>query len=128
MKYVLWAVQIAAALAFLGAGVSKLITPADELVQTMPWVTAMPGWLIVFISVAEIAGALGLILPALTRIQPQLTPLAGAGLALVMLFAMIFHITRSEFSDLVPNLVLLLLAAFAAYGRWKLLPIAPKNT
>jgi uncharacterized membrane protein YphA (DoxX/SURF4 family) len=127
MKYVLWIVQVLLALAFLAAGVMKLMTPVDELVQAMPWVSAVPVWLVRFIGLAEVAGGLGVILPALTRIQPQLTPLAGAGLGLLMLFAAMFHLSRGEFGFIVPNIVLLVLAAFVAYGRWKAAPVTPRG-
>lgn len=127
MKYVLWFVQALLALAFLAAGFMKLTTPIDQLAQSMVWVSAVPVWLVKFIGLAEMAGALGMILPALTRVQPQLTPLAGVGLGLVMLFAIIFHISRGEIGFIVPNIVLLALAAFVAYGRWKLAPIAPRG-
>ncbi|MEW5961193.1 MAG: DoxX family protein, partial [Chloroflexota bacterium] len=73
------------------------------------------------------AGALGVVLPALTHIQPQLTPLAGAGLALVMIFAIVFHISRGEIGFIVPNIILLALAAFVVYGRWKVVPIARRG-
>jgi uncharacterized membrane protein YphA (DoxX/SURF4 family) len=126
MKYVLWIVQILLAVAFLAAGVMKLTTPIGDLAQNMAWVNDVPVWLVRFIGLAEAAGGLGLILPALTRIQPQLTPLAGAGLALDMFLAAGFHLTRGEFGFIVPNIVLLALAAFVAYGRWKLAPIRPR--
>ncbi|MCB0214496.1 MAG: DoxX family protein, partial [Anaerolineae bacterium] len=101
--------------------------PVDQLAQGMIWVGDVPVWLVKFIGLAELAGGLGMILPALTRIQPYLTPLAGVGLALIMIFAAIFHLTRGEFGFIVPNLILLVLAVFVAYGRWKLAPIAPRG-
>ena len=127
MKYALWLVQILLALAFLAAGFMKLMAPMDQLAQSMVWVNDVPVWLVRFIGLAELAGGLGLVLPALTRIQPQLTPLAGAGLALDMFLAAVFHLARGEFGFIVPNLVLLALAAFVAYGRWNLVPIAPRG-
>ena len=127
MKYALWIVQILLALAFLAAGFMKLTAPVEQLAQTMIWVSDVPIWLVRFIGLAELAGGLGLVLPALTRIQPQLTPLAAAGLVLDMFLAAIFHLTRGEFGFIIPNLVLLALAAFVAYGRWKLVPIAPRG-
>ena len=127
MKYALWIVQILLALAFLAAGFMKLVMPVEQLAQNMVWVSDVPVWLVRFIGLAELAGGSGLVLPALTRIQPQLTPLAGAGLALDMFLAATFHFTRGEFGFIVPNLVLLALAAFVAYGRWKLVPITPRR-
>ncbi len=128
MKIILWIIQILLAVAFFAAGAMKVMTPATELAQSMAWVSDVPSWLVTFIGVAEVVGALGLVLPALTRIQPQLTPLAGAGLALVMLLAGLFHLNRGEIGMVIPNLVLLVFAAFVAYGRWKLRPIAPRST
>lgn len=127
MKYLLWGVQILLALAFLATGWMKLTTSAAELAQVMVWVNDVPLWLVRFIGLAEIAGALGLVLPALTRIQPQLTPLAGAGLAVVMFLAAGFHLIRGEFGFIIPNIILLALAAFVAYGRWKLVPVTPQG-
>lgn len=80
-----------------------------------------------FSGTAEILAAFGLILPAVTRIRPGLTPLAGAGLVLVMFGAAIFHLTRGEFINIATNLVLAALAGFVAYGRWRLSPIEPKE-
>lgn len=124
----LWIVQILLALAFLGAGMMKIVTPYEELGTQMAWVLDVSPTLVLFIGIAEVAGALGLILPAATRILPWLTPLAAALLALNMLFALIFHLTRSEIGMIVPNIVLGGLAAFVAYGRWKLAPIQARGT
>ena len=127
MKYALWIVQILLALAFLAAGFMKLTMPIDQLAQSMVWPGDIPAWLVRFIGLAELAGGLGLVLPALTRNQPQLTPLAGAGLAQSQFLALGFHLTRGEFGYIGINIVLLALAAFVAYGRWKLVPIAPRG-
>jgi len=70
----------------------------------------------------EILGALGVILPRLTRILPVLTPLAAAGLALIMAVAISFHARRKEYSAIGVTGLLFLLAAFVAYGRWFLVP------
>ena len=127
MNIALWVVQGLLALAFLVAGFTKTFQPISELTTQMAWVNDVNPLLMVRLpGIAEIAGAIGLILPSVTRIQPRLTPLAAAGLALVMLLALLFHISRGEFGSVVPNIVLMLLSAFVAYGRWKLLPIAPK--
>ena len=78
------------------------------------------------IGVAELLGALGLILPAATRVKPMLTPLAASGLATVTLLAAIFHISRGELGALPIPLVLGGLAAFVAWGRAAKAPIAPR--
>jgi uncharacterized membrane protein YphA (DoxX/SURF4 family) len=126
MKIGLWIVQALLAFAFLMAGSAKLFTPMDELAVQMPWVLDLSPGLVRFIGIAEIAGALGVVLPALTRIFPWLTPLAALGLVIVMSMATIFHISRGEFVNIIANLVLMALAAFAAYGRWKIAPVAPR--
>ncbi len=118
MNIVLWIVQILLALAFGFFGFTKLSQPIEALAGMMPWVTAMPAVLVQFIGAAEIAGALGLILPGLTKIQPKLTAWAGLGLAVVMVLAAILHITRGEFGNLPINAVLFVLSALVAWGRW----------
>lgn len=129
MKYVLWIIQVLLAIAFLGAGLAKLTTPYDTLIvmQGMEWAGMFPSSIILVIGALEVLGAIGLILPAVTRIMPVLTPAAAAGLALTMVGAAITHATRSEWGNIVPNLLLGGLAAFVAYGRMSLLPIQPRS-
>ena len=79
----------------------------------------------VFIGICEFLGGIGLILPAMTRVKPKLTPFAGLGLALVMMLAGVFHIARGEYIFVPVNLVLGGVAAFIAYGRLSVRPIAP---
>jgi uncharacterized membrane protein YphA (DoxX/SURF4 family) len=110
------------ALAFLGAGAAKLVQPYDALAAQTAWVSDVPEALVRFIGAAEVLGALGLVLPAATRVLPWLTPLAAAGLALDMLLATLFHLARGEFGNAVLPLVLGLLAAFVAYGRCSIRP------
>lgn len=122
MKILLWIVQILLAVAFAFFGFAKLATPIDELGAQMEWVLNVSPALVRFIGIVEVAGAIGLILPMLLRILPILTPLAGVGLAIVMLAAALFHLNRGEFGNIVFNVVLFVLATFVAYGRWKLVP------
>lgn len=122
----LWVAQVMLALAFVGAGLMKLTTPVEQLRAAMPWVNGAMGPLVRFIGAAEFAGALGLILPAATRIKPGLTPLAAAGLATVMALAALTHLSRGELGMVAPNLVLGGLAAFVAWGRARKAPIAPR--
>jgi putative oxidoreductase len=123
MKYVLWVLQVLLGLAFVAAGFPKLIQPYAELAQQMAWVSDVPEGLVRFIGVAEVLGGLGLILPAATRILPWLTPVAAAGLALDMMLATLFHLVRGEVGVVVVPLLLGLLAALVAYGRWRTVPI-----
>jgi hypothetical protein len=127
MKYALWIVQFLLAAAFFMAGTMKGFTPAAELAAQMPW-TEGNGIIAARIAgIAEIFGAVGLILPSLTRIKPLLTPLAGLGLATVMVLASGMHLLRGEFGMLVPNLVLGGLAVFVAWGRTFKLPIRARG-
>lgn len=117
MTILLWIVQGLLALAFGFFGVAKIGQPIADLSATMPFVTTVPALLVRFIGVAEVAGALGLILPGLTRIQPKLTAWAASGLALIMVQAAGFHASRGEFSNIGVNVVLLGLALLVVWGQ-----------
>lgn len=121
----LWVSQVMLAAAFGMAGAMKITTPIATLSQNMNWVADLP-LLVRFIGAAELAGALGMLLPSLTRIQPRLTALAGAGLTLVMVLASGFHVMRGEFGALPITFVLGGLAAFVAWGRYRSAPIASR--
>jgi hypothetical protein len=112
-NYGLWTVQVILALLFLFTGSMKLILPIEALTKQM----ALPGLLLRFIGVAEVAGALGLILPGLLRIRTELTPLAAAGLATIVACATILTIVVGGGAAALIPFVTGLLAAFVAYGR-----------
>jgi DoxX-like family len=114
VKYALWIVQALLALVFLCAGGIKLVLPLDVLYTYMQ--LPLPGIFIRFIGVCEVLGALGLILPGLTRVRPELTSLAARGLVLIMAGAVMFT-PPDELVTAVPPVVLGLLAAFIAYAR-----------
>ena len=123
----LWVAQALLALLYAVAGYSKLFTPIADLAVMMAWAPTLPEWLVRFIGIAEIAGALGLILPAATRILPWLTPLAALGLSVIQVLAIGLHAMRGETAMTLPvNLVLLGLALFVLWGRWRKAPIAPR--
>ena len=118
MHILLWVVQVLLACAFGMAGVMKSTQPIDALVQGgMAWAAEMPVAMVRFIGISELLGALGLILPAATKIKPSLTPLAALGLLTIMILAMAFHLSRGEAQALPINMVLGGLAAFVAWGR-----------
>jgi uncharacterized membrane protein YphA (DoxX/SURF4 family) len=112
MTIALWTVQVLLAILFLFAGVMKLILPVAEMTKDMP----MPGPFLRFIGVAEVLGALGLVLPGLLRIRPILTPLAAVGLAIIMTGATVVTLAKGA-AAMIP-LVVGLLLAFVAYGRF----------
>ena len=122
----LWAVQGLLALAFLGAGVTKVSQPIAELAQQMAWAGYTPAALVRFIGAVEVLGALGLILPAATRVLPILTPLAAAGLTTVMVLAAGTHLTHGEAPMIVPNVMLGALSALVAWGRFQKAPISAR--
>lgn len=118
MNIVLWVVAGLLAAAFLFSGAFKLALSREKYVAQQPWAAGAPAWLPRVIGVLEVLGAVGLILPAAVGVAPVLVPLAAVGLALVMAGAMVMHTRRKEYSALVPNVVLLLLAAVVAWGRF----------
>jgi uncharacterized membrane protein YphA (DoxX/SURF4 family) len=126
MNILLWVLQIILGVYFVVTGVIHFIVPPG-LPTPMAWMYDLPTWLHYVSGIAEILGGLGLILPGLFRVQTRLTPLAAAGLALVMLGAAIYHIPRGEMTNIVMNLFLFALLAFIAYGRYKLKPLADKG-
>jgi hypothetical protein len=88
----------------------------------------LPRWFWVFLGVAEILAAIGLTLPGITRILPGLVPAAAAGVVIVMISATIWHVVRGEFSSAAITAVLLVMATFTAYARWRVVPIRPRGT
>jgi putative oxidoreductase len=128
LNIALWIAQGLLAAAFGFAGFLKTTMPVADLAAKMVWPGAIPAALVRFIGVSEFLGAVGLILPAVTRIQPRLVPLAAAGLVTVMVLALGFHGMRGELALAAPtNLVLGGLAAFVAWGRFRRAPIAPRG-
>lgn len=129
MNIALWLVQALLAFAFLAAGGMKLAMPVETLIENgMNYANHTPWWLVKFIGLAEVAGALGLVLPAATKIQPKLTPIAASALVVVMALAAVTHVALGEWGALVPPLVLGSLAAFVAWGRFKAVPIHSGGT
>src|SRR5215207_8881751 len=123
MTYALWIAQGLLALVFLFAGGIKLLLPLEVMTEQMP--LPLPGEFLRFIGVAEVLGAIGLILPGLLGIRPGLTPLAASGLVIIMTGATVLTLAGvvpgGVALALIP-LVVGLLSAFVAYGRWRLAP------
>ncbi len=123
MNVVLWIIQVLLALLFLFAGATKLVLSL-EVLKSMgsPNQIMLPGLLLRLIGVCEVLGALGLILPGLLRIRPGLTPLAAAGLAIIMIGASVLTFAGDGLAAALVPFVVGLLTAFVAYGRWRLAP------
>lgn len=124
MNIFLWVLQVLLALAFFAHGWLFLFPPA-EMVEMLN-AEIRPAFRI-FIGVAEVLAAAGLILPGITRILPWLISCAAAGLMIVMIGATIFHVRRGELSSAVTTTILLLMATFVAYMRSKIKPILPRT-
>ena len=122
MNIVLWILQILLGIYFIFVGVNHFIIP-EGLPEAMSWMYELSPGLHYLSGTAEILGGLGLILPAILRIQTRLIPLAAAGLVLVMVGAMVWHLQRGEFVNIFQNLFIAALAGFVAYGRWRLRPL-----
>ena len=127
LHYTLWSAQVLLALVFAMTGFMKLTIPAADLAQAMPAGLGLSIPLIRFIGVAEVAGALGLLLPAATRILPLLTPIAAGALAVVMALAALLHAWRSEIGSLAVVLVLGAIALFITWGRITRAPIRARR-
>ena len=126
LNVALWVVQILLAAAFGYSGYSKAFLPLPDLAPMMPWTANAAPWMVRGIGVAELAGAIGLILPALTRIRPGFTAAAAAGLVLLMICAAIFHLIQGELAMTATTLMLGALAAFVLWGRTRKAPIRPR--
>lgn len=118
MNTALWVVQGVLAAMFLTAGALKVSGTREKLESFMPWVQHYPTRVVRCVGVAEILGAIGLVLPGALDVAPWLTPLAASGLALLMALAAVHHVRKREWSEASFNVVLLALALFVAIFRF----------
>jgi hypothetical protein len=116
----LWTIQVLLTLLFLFAGGLKLVLPLEALQGPVP----LPGAFLRFIGVAEVTGALGLILPGLLRIRPGLTPLAATGLVIIMTGATVVTLVGGSIGGALVPLTVGLLAMAVVYGRSRVAPIS----
>jgi hypothetical protein len=124
MNILLWVLQALLAAVFLAHGLLLLMPPAEIAAQMY---AALPRGFWLFLGVAEVAAAIGITLPGATRILPGLVTAAAAGIIFVMVSATIWHIVRGEISSAITTLVLLAMATFVAYMRWRVHPILPRS-
>jgi hypothetical protein len=117
----LWAVQGLLAALFLFAGGMKLVLP----IEAMAGPVALPGLLLRFIGVAEVLGAVGLVVPGLLRIHAELTPVAAAGLVIIMIGATVITAMGGTIAPAVVPFIVGVLAASVAYGRTRLARLTP---
>jgi len=124
LNIALWALQALLAAAYLAHG-WLMVSPPAELLAIMN--EQLGEGFRLFIGVAELLAAAGLILPGVTRILPKLTALAAAGLMIVMSSATVLHVFRGENGSAVSAAVLFVLVTFVAYARWKVQPTAARK-
>jgi hypothetical protein len=115
MNMVLWVAQGFAALVFFLTGALKVVTPKEKLAEKMHWAATWPPGQIKLLGLAEVAGAIGLVLPAALHLAPALTPIAAVCLAVLMIGAVQTH--RRSHESFVPALVLVLVCVAIAAGR-----------
>lgn len=118
----LWVVQVVFGIYFIVIGILHFLLP-DGLPGPMEWMYDLSPTLHAITGVAEILGGLGLILPGVTGIAPQLTPAAAAGLSALMIGAAIWHIPRGEITNVILTLVLAVVMGYVAYARTRLSPL-----
>jgi uncharacterized membrane protein YphA (DoxX/SURF4 family) len=124
MNITLWILQVLLAVAFAAHG-AMMLAPPPEIAVLMN--AQLPRWFQIFIGASEVLAAIGLTLPGMTRIMPGLVPAAAAGVMVVMISATALHLWRHEYSSAATTFVLLLIATFVAYNRWRPYPIAPRR-
>ncbi|HEY2907511.1 MAG TPA: DoxX family protein [Vicinamibacterales bacterium] len=124
MNILLWVLQVLLAVAFFAHGCLMIFPPA-AIVDQMN--ASLPRWFQLFIGITEMLAAVGLTIPGATRIRPWLVSAAAVGLMIVMACATIFHFSRGEVSSAVTTIVLLAMATFVAYMRWRVVPIRPRS-
>tara|TARA_R100000365_G_C2741050_1_gene69758 strand:- start:1659 stop:2069 length:411 start_codon:yes stop_codon:yes gene_type:complete len=123
----LWVGQVLLAGVYVMAGFMKVSQPIDALVASgLTYASDYPELLTRFVGTMEILGAIGIILPAATRILPGLTPLAAVGFSLIQVLAFALHTMRGEYGVLPVNIVLLALSLFVVWGRLRKVPITPR--
>lgn len=122
MHRFLWILQIVMGLYFLSIGIMHFLVPPG-LPAAMSWMYDLSTGLHWLAGILEILGGLGLILPGLFGIRPNLTPLAAAGLTLVMIGAVAYHLQRGEAVNIGMNVILAALLLTIAYGRWRARPL-----
>lgn len=126
LRISIWAAQLILAALFLFSAFMKIATPIPELAKMMPWTGQYSEQFVRFIGCVDLAGGLGLLLPALTRIKPRLTVLAALGCSVLQLLAMSFHLSRGEAPVIPLNILMLSLSLFVLWGRGRKVPILPR--
>ncbi|MGR4863128.1 DoxX family protein [Caulobacter sp. LARHSG274] len=126
IRIALWVAQGLLFVPFVMFGLMKLSKPIADLSMMMPWTGQLPVAFVRFIGAVDVAGGLGVLLPAVTRIRPELGIWAARGIIALQVLAIVFHGSRGEFMMLPLNFVLLTLAIFVLWGRSRKVPITAR--
>ena len=123
MNAVLWILQVLLALVFLAAGLAKLAKPREVLLDKMPVLGAYRPIMVKLIGLAEVLGAVGVVLPMATGVAPGLVPWAALGLGAVVIAAAVAHAEHGDYKTLAVHAVLLAMAVVVVYGRSADVPV-----
>ena len=126
LRFGLWVAQALLFCALTSGGVMKLLLPIARLAAMWPWTGQLPAASVRILGLIDLAGGVGVLLPALTRIKPGLTVLAALGCSVLMVFAIFFHVSRGEAANTPFNFLLLALSLFILWGRYRQAPILPR--
>jgi hypothetical protein len=126
LNIILWVTQALLAATLIWAAAMKLFQPIEKLSAMWPWAGQVPVALVKFTGIIDLLGALGLLLPALLRIRPKLTPIVAVAIIVLMVCAGIFHTARGEASVIGVNIIFALMATFIAWGRFSKARVLPK--
>jgi uncharacterized membrane protein YphA (DoxX/SURF4 family) len=126
LRAALWVLQIVLSVLFAWTGWTKLISGENDLRGAVSWTVDIPVSLVRVIGIVELLGALGLVLPAATRIRPQLTPIAASCLTTVMMLAVMFHLYRGDTRLVLIPAMLAIAGLVVAWGRFRKVPIGPR--
>ena len=128
LRISLWVAQALLFFVYASAGLVKFFTPIPQLAAMMPWTGEHSETLVRAIGLIDLAGGIGILLPALTRIMPGLTVLAALGCTVLQVCAIAFHLSRGEAAVTPLNFVLLALSTFMLWGRARKAPIMPRGS
>ncbi|MDT0507023.1 DoxX family protein [Novosphingobium sp. MMS21-SN21R] len=125
--FILWVAQLLLAAAYALFGSMKATQPLDQLAMMMTWIPSFPPAFVRTLGVVEVLGAIGLVVPALTRVLPRLTVIAALCILVHQLCAVALHVSKGEYNVLGLNIVLIALAALIVWGRGTKAIILPRS-
>lgn len=122
---ILWVAQVTLAVLFIAGAIMKF-QPIETISAMMPWTGQVPIWIVRLLGLIDLLAAVGLILPSMLRIKPQLTTWAALSIITLMFSAIVFHVSRGEASVIGVNIISAIIALFIVWGRLKKAPITAR--